>query len=114
MICLGIKSSAKSNTPADINVIDVEDVLRAQTLLWFERLIKAGLNLQTLIDKGYSSILPLMADLCPNRLSAWLNGVNFNITQQTIDDARTPEGRDALMRLSNSEKVDTRQTSADN
>ena len=109
-----IKSSAKSNTPADINIIDVEDVLRARSLLWFERLIEAGLNLQTLIDKGYSSILPLMADLRPNRLSAWLNGVNFNITQQTIDDARTPEGRDALMKLSKSEKADTRQSSADN
>ncbi|NCW78213.1 MAG: hypothetical protein EBV64_09670 [Oxalobacteraceae bacterium] len=49
--------------------------------------------------------MPLMADLSPARLGTWLEGMTFGITQQTIDDARTAEGRDALLALIQAEET---------
>ena len=81
------------------------NALHARSLLWFEKLMTAGLNLQALLDSDGETILPLMADLSPARLGTWLEGMTFGITQQTIDDARTAEGRDALLALIQAEET---------
>ena len=99
-----IKSAAQSNELADINVLHVISVLRAGSLLWFEKFIKAGLDLQPLLDSDGATILPLMADLNPERLSDWLTGINFDINEEIINDSRTEKGRDALLNLIKAEK----------
>ena len=57
------------------------NALHARSLLWFEKLMTAGLNLQALLDSDGETILPLMADLSPARLGTWLEGMTFGITQ---------------------------------
>lgn len=104
-----MKSSASPDSAIKIKGL-VINTLRARSLLWFEKFMTAGLNLQPLIDSDGATLLPLMADFCPARLSAWLKNTRFSINQQMIDDTGTPEGRDALMKLIQSEKKDTPKT----
>ena len=84
------------------------DTLHARSLPWFEKFMAAGLDLQSLHDWNGQLILPLMADLSPERLSTWLEGKTFNITQQIINNTPTPEGRAGLQNLINQEKVDVK------
>ena len=104
-----MKSSASPDSAIKIKGL-VINTLRARSLLWFEKFMTAGLNLQPLIDSDGATLLPLMADFCPARLSAWLKNTRFSINQQMIDDTGTPEGRDALMKLIQSEKKDPPKT----
>jgi len=85
----------------------VRDSLKAGSVLWFEKFLHAGLNLQDILESDGSTILPLMADLSPERLSTWLKGMQLNITQQMIDEVRTTEGRDALLGMIEPEKADS-------
>ena len=82
------------------------ETIKAYGLLWFEKFVAAGLHIQSLIDSDDGEVLPRMADLSPERLSTWLKGKTVNTTQQTIDQPRTPEGRDALLKLINREKAE--------
>ena len=100
----GIKSAAQSDESAIINTLHVIGVLRAGSLLWFEKFIKAGLDLQPLLDSDGATILPLMADLRPGRLSSWLTGANLNINEEIINNAQTDEGCEALLNLIKPEK----------
>jgi len=86
--------------------IHIIQTLQARSLLWFEKYIAAGLDLQSLIDSDEEVVLPLMADLSPERLSTWLKGMTVNITPYMIDQTRTPGGRDALLKLIKREKAE--------
>ena len=65
------------------------DALKAGSLLWFDKFLQAGLNLQDLLDTHGNEVLPLMADLNPSGLMTWLQDLNFSVTQVMIDQARS-------------------------
>lgn len=48
-----------------------------------------------------STLLSLMADVNPSRLQRALQPLNYKPTDAMIENARTPEGRDALRRMKN-------------
>ncbi len=77
--------------------------LLAGSLKWVEQLIAAGLNRQQVIAKS-SSFMSMLADLDPQGLSEKLKGLNYTITQLTIDHARTEAGKQALTALKNKAK----------
>ncbi len=88
----------------------VISTIHARSLLWFEKFMAAGLHLQPLIDSDSELILPLIADLHPERLSTWLSGMKYTINDQMIEDTRTSQGRDALLKLIKPEKAATQKT----
>jgi hypothetical protein len=77
--------------------------LLAGSLKWVEQLIAAGLNRQQVIAKS-SSFMSMLADLDPQGLSEKLKGLNYTITQLTIDHACTEAGKQALTALMNKTK----------
>ena len=74
--------------------------LRAGSVKVFELLLKSGLDLQGLIDSDEDEkVVPLLSDLYADGLSARLQGVQFTITDQMIQHARTAAGKQALRNL---------------
>ncbi len=82
----------------------VKNTLEAGSLIWFQKFLQAGINLQKLLDSD-DEILPLMADLSPNLLTTWLQDLQFSITEQTIDMALTDEGRAVLATLMEAQNI---------
>lgn len=93
-----LKSGGTAAEP-QINEELVIRTLHARSLLWFEKCLAAGLDLQSLIASKGDPVLPLMADLSPERMKHWLKGLTFTITDQIIDQTRTGAGRAALIEL---------------
>ena len=81
------------------------DALKAGSLLWFDKFLQAGLNLQDLLDTRGNEVLPLMADLNPSLLMTWLQDLNFSVTQVMIDQARTSEGKAVLENLMQAQAI---------
>lgn len=102
-IASGLKSLADPESSLKVQGL-VINTLRAKSLHWFEKFIDAGLNLRSLIDSNSETIVPLMADLSPDRLSHWLKGITFKVTDEIINNAQTKEGKDALENLAKLEK----------
>lgn len=84
---------------------EVINALNAGSLLWFEKFLQAGLNLRDLLDARGDEALPLMADLNPSGLMTWLQDLNFSVTQQMIDQARTSEGKATLADLMKAQAI---------
>ena len=72
--------------------------LLAGSLKWVEQLIAAGLNRQQAFADSFTYI-SMLADLDPQGLSEKLKGLNYKITQLTVDHARTEAGKQALRAL---------------
>jgi hypothetical protein len=81
------------------------DALKAGSILWFDKFLQAGLNLQDLLHTRGNEVLPLMADLNPSLLMTWLQDLNFNVTQLMIDQARTSEGKSILENLMQAQAI---------
>ena len=77
--------------------------LSVGSLKWVEQLIAAGLNRQKTIAES-STYMSMLADLDPQGLSEKLKGLNYKITQLTIDHACTEAGKQALTALINKAK----------
>ena len=77
--------------------------LSVGSLKWVEQLIAAGLNRQKTIAES-STYMSMLADLDPQGLSEKLKGLNYKITQLTIDHACTEAGKQALIALINKAK----------
>ncbi len=92
---------------ANRHLLDEEaiDALKAGSLLWFDKFLQAGLNLQDLLDTRGNEVLPLMADLNPSLLMTWLQDLNFSVTQLMIDQARTSEGKAVLENLRQAQAI---------
>jgi hypothetical protein len=91
----------------DRRLLDQEVIgaLKAGSVLWFDKFLQAGLNLQDLLDAHGDEVLPLMADLNPSGLMTWLQDLNLRVTQQMIDQARTSEGKAILVDLMQAQAI---------
>jgi hypothetical protein len=102
-----IESMHSGSADLDRRLVDQEVIgaLKAGSVLWFDKFLQAGLNLQDLLDAHGDEVLPLMADLNPSGLMTWLQDLNLRVTHQMIDQARTSEGKATLADLMQAQAI---------
>lgn len=73
--------------------------LKAGSALWFQRFMKAGLDLHAMLRTLGPRLLPLIADVDPDLLPSLRNEIVVKIDEHMVVAARTEEGRQALRAL---------------
>lgn len=95
---MGLKSGKQVFSGYFLNAKMIS-ALKVGSLRWFEEFLRAGMNLQDLLDDHGSEVLPLMADLSPSRLATWLDGLTYTLSEEMIAQTTTAEGAAALSAL---------------